>query len=137
MHAFPAISRFATHAIGHQTFIDLATMRCLLLLQAGATAAALLAFLWRATEAFSFGPQPAKPSTCQLSMQSNDGQGNEEHIKGNSRREFLSKMTAATAPVLFGASQAAAVIDEPTRIELEVDTEYLIRVLNYFDGECR
>ena len=115
--------------------IDLATMRCLLLLQAGATAAALLAFLWRATEAFSFGPQPAK-SSCQLSMQSN-AKSEEHNIKVRGRREFLSKMTAATAPVLFGASQASAVIDEPTRIELEVDTEYLIRVLNYFDGECR
>lgn len=70
-------------------------------------------------------------------MQSDDGHNEEHNIKGRSRREFLSKMIAATAPVLFGASQASAVIDEPTRIELEVDTEYLIRVLNYFDGECR
>ena len=65
------------------------------------------------------------------------GNGDERNI--DSRREFFAKV-AATAPLLFTASQpqsAAAVSNEPTKIELVVDTEYLIRVLNYFDGDMR
>jgi hypothetical protein len=57
------------------------------------------------------------------------------HIR--SRREFFSKVAATTAPILLAASQASAVNNEPTRIELTVDTEYLIRVLEYFDGDMR
>lgn len=56
-----------------------------------------------------------------------------------SRREFFSKVAAAAsaAPILLTSTQAQAVTNEPTRIELNVDTEYLIRVLNYFDGDMR
>ncbi|KAL7535793.1 hypothetical protein ACHAXR_006733 [Thalassiosira sp. AJA248-18] len=67
-------------------------------------------------------------------MQWNDDE-NKEYNMG-SRRDFISKFAAAV-PVLLTATQASAVSEEPTRIELEVDTEYLIRVLNYFDGDMR
>ena len=67
-----------------------------------------------------------------------------DNIIRSSRREFLSKVagaTAAAAPILLAASSrasaAAATDNEPTRIELTVDTEYLIRVLEYFDGDMR
>jgi len=55
-----------------------------------------------------------------------------------SRREFFSKVAAVTAPILLAPpDRASAVTNEPTRIELSVDTEYLIRVLEYFDGDMR
>jgi hypothetical protein len=67
-----------------------------------------------------------------------------DNIIRSSRREFFSKVagaTAAAAPILLAASSrasaAAATDNEPTRIELTVDTEYLIRVLEYFDGDMR
>lgn len=108
-------------------------MRCRLTLQAVAAAAA---FLIDAASAFSFTSQPSKQGirSNQLFMQWNDGDDEAHIIK--SRREFFSKVAAA-APILLTATQASAVTNEPTRIELSVDTEYLIRVLNYFDGDFR
>lgn len=66
-------------------------------------------------------------------MQLND---EEEH---NTRRNFLTKVVAtAVTPILLTSTQvSAAVANEPTKIELTVDTEYLVRVLDYFDGDMR
>jgi len=94
-----------------------------------------------AANAFSFAPRP--PNQCarqgQLAMYDDgDVVANDEdngHI--GSRRGFLCKVSAATAPILFSASTASAATEDPTRIELTVDTEYLIRVLEYFDGDMR
>ncbi|KAL3760067.1 hypothetical protein ACHAWU_006615 [Discostella pseudostelligera] len=61
----------------------------------------------------------------------------------SNRKEFISKVVAAASavtPILVSKSPAfaAASASEPTtRIELTVDTEYLIRVLEYFDGDMR
>eukprot|EP00956_Cyclotella_meneghiniana_P021991 scaffold40827_cov88-Cyclotella_meneghiniana.AAC.2 len=62
---------------------------------------------------------------------------------GSKRRNFFSKVTATTAvatafsTTVSSATPAYAVTEEPTRIELVVETDYLIRVLNYFDGDMR
>jgi len=84
-----------------------------------------------------------------MSMQWNDNDvaDDDEHLHTkSSRREFFSKIArvAATAPILLGSAPRVAssaindvVTNEPTRIELSVDTEYLIRVLEYFDGDMR
>ncbi len=94
-----------------------------------------------AANAFSFAPRP--PKQCarqgQLTMY-DDGDvvaNDEDYGHIGSRRGFLSTVSAATAPILFSASTASAATEDPTRIELTVDTEYLIRVLEYFDGDMR
>jgi hypothetical protein len=97
------------------------------------------------TDAFSFATRP--PLQCvrpgQLKMHDNGDVVADEEDYGHigSRRGFFSKVSATTAPILFAASEASAVTNEvtnePTRIELSVDTEYLIRVLEYFDGDMR
>lgn len=114
-------------------------VRCGMILQAAAAAFACMSLI-DFSSAFSFTPQLSKQGTrsSQLSMLDDDGEATDEaHINTiKSRREFFSKI-AATAPILFTATQASAVTNEPTRIELVVDTEYLIRVLNYFDGDMR
>jgi len=55
-----------------------------------------------------------------------------------SRREALGKAAATALFSLAAASDPAASITvEPTRIELQVETDYLIRVLETFDGDMR
>ena len=66
----------------------------------------------------------------------------DEQALGSKRRNFFSKVTTTTAvattfSTLSSATPAYAVTEEPTRIELVVETDYLIRVLNYFDGDMR
>ena len=105
-----------------------------------------------AANAFTLGSRPPKQCNRQgrLPMHnggdvaSKDEDDAHDNIIRSSRREFLSKVagaTAAAAPILLAASSrasaAAATDNEPTRIELTVDTEYLIRVLEYFDGDMR
>lgn len=58
-----------------------------------------------------------------------------------SRRDALIKTvvaaTTAAATTLTNSYPAEAVTTEPTRIELQVDTEYLVKTLNFFDGDMR
>ncbi|KAL7490237.1 hypothetical protein ACHAW6_015987 [Cyclotella cf. meneghiniana] len=68
----------------------------------------------------------------------------DHEVLASKRRNFFSKVaTASSAATVFSAagasfaSPANAVTTEPTRIELTVETDYLIRVLNYFDGDMR
>jgi hypothetical protein len=58
--------------------------------------------------------------------------GNDEEHRRTSRRNFFAKVMSvvATAPALLTSEQAFAadvVTNEPTKIELSVDTDYLIR----------
>jgi len=55
-----------------------------------------------------------------------------------SRREAVFQ-TAALTSALFSSrpAKAAVPITEPTRIELSVETDYLIQVLRFFDGDMR
>ena len=58
--------------------------------------------------------------------------GNDEEHRRTSRRNFFAKVMSvvATAPALLTSDQAFAadvVTNEPTKIELSVDTDYLIR----------
>jgi hypothetical protein len=66
----------------------------------------------------------------------------DEEALASKRRNFFSKVTGATAAATAlsavpSVPPAYAVTDAPTRIELVVETDYLIRVLNYFDGDMR
>lgn len=66
----------------------------------------------------------------------------DEDVLASKRRNFFSKVTGATAAAtafsaVSSVSPAQAVTEDPTRIELVVETDYLIRVLNYFDGDMR
>ena len=76
-------------------------------------------------------PQTTNPSRFQ----------SDEEALASKRRNFFSKVTSSTAAVTafsaISSAPANAVTDEPTRIELVVQTDYLIRVLNYFDGDMR
>lgn len=66
----------------------------------------------------------------------------DEDALASKRRNFFSKVTGATAAAtafsaVSSVPPAHAVTEDPTRIELVVETDYLIRVLNYFDGDMR
>lgn len=78
-----------------------------------------------------FDRQQAHPSLFQT----------DEQALASKRRNFFSKVTGATAAATalsaVSATPSYAVTDAPTRIELVVETDYLIRVLNYFDGDMR
>lgn len=93
---------------------------------------------------FSFTPsQPARIQQCihrhnnnhQLFLMQLNGDNDEEHRR-TSRRNFFAKVMSvvATAPALLTSEQAFAadvVTNEPTKIELSVDTDYLIRCVLY------
>lgn len=107
---------------------------------AGAVAAVLLA----TSHSFSFAPpQSQRCPALSLAEQDHDHIIQELESTNNvsDRRGFLSKIVAsASASLLLSSSipqQTNAFPDEPTRIEMSVDTEYLIRVLDYFDGDMR
>lgn len=107
---------------------------------AGAVAAVLLA----TSHSFSFAPpQHQRCSALSLAEQDDDIIIKELEYTSDvsNRRGFLSQIAAsASASLLLSSSlpeQANAFPDEPTRIEMSVDTEYLIRVLDYFDGDMR
>ena len=109
---------------------------------AGAVAAVLLA----TSHSFSFAPsQPQQSQRCSalsLIAEQDDNIIIKELESTNdvsNRRGFLSQL-AASASFLLSSSlpqQANAFPDEPTLIEISVDTEYFIRVLDYFDGDMR
>jgi hypothetical protein len=110
-----------------------------------AVAAAMINFT-AITLAFSFSLQSViRPLELQLNCKVNGNRdidaANDDPSFVSSRKEFMSNIIAATssaAPIVFSASRASATTNEPTtRIELTVDTEYLIRVLEYFDGDMR
>jgi hypothetical protein len=108
---------------------------------AGAVAAVLLA----TSHSFSFAPPQQSQRCSALSLAEQDDniiiQELESTNDVTNRRGFLSQIAAsASASLLLSSSlpqQANALPDEPTRIEISVDTEYLIRVLDYFDGDMR
>ena len=109
---------------------------------AGAVAAVLLA----TSHSFSFAPPQSQrcPALSLAEQDDNDNNIIQELESTNNildRRGFLSKIVAsASASLLLSSSlpqQTNALPDEPTRIEMSVDTEYLIRVLDYFDGDMR
>jgi hypothetical protein len=111
---------------------------------AGAVAAVLLA----TSHSFSFAPpqqqQSQRCSALSLAEQDDNNiiiQELESTNDVTNRRGFFSEIAAsASASLLLSSSlpqQANAFPDKPTRIEMSVDTEYLIRVLDYFDGDMR
>ena len=108
---------------------------------AGAVAAVLLA----TSHSFSFAPPQQSQRCSALSLAEQDDDNIIQELESTNdvlnRRGFLSKIAAsASASLLLSSSlpqQANALPDEPTRIEMSVDTEYLIRVLDYFDGDMR
>lgn len=77
------------------------------------------------------------------SDEANEYQVNNVNANNDDRRGFLSKLSAATlsaftsffAPLTSQPSNA--VTNDPTRIEINVDTEYLLTVMNYFEGDMR
>ena len=108
---------------------------------AGAVAAVLLA----TSHSFSFAPPQQSQRCPALSLADQDDNIIIKELESTNdvtnRRGFLSQIAASASASLFLSSslpqQANAFPDEPTRIEMSVDTEYLIRVLDYFDGDMR
>ena len=105
----------------------------------GLFASTALVILLATSNSFSFAPQPQQ-QRCSSSL--NAGQDNCQEADANNvstRRGFFSQIAAAASASLLLSSQplqaAADTTDNPTRIELSVDTEYMIRVLDYFDGD--
>ncbi len=100
----------------------------------GLFAAAALVVLLATTDSFSFVPRIEQRSTSALHAERDNSQ------EVATRRGFFSQVAAAaSASLLLSSSpqQVNAVSDEPTRIELSVDTEYMIGVLEYFEGDMR
>ncbi|KAL7504691.1 hypothetical protein ACHAXN_002282 [Cyclotella atomus] len=116
---------------------------------AGTTSCCLLLLSLTGTSSFSyFNPQPHhgfENHGVQDTKSGFDHQSifqTDEEALASKRRNFFSKVTGATAAAtafsaVSSTPPAYAVTDAPTRIELVVETDYLIRVLNYFDGDMR
>ena len=104
----------------------------------GLFAAAALVVLLATSHSFSFVPQSQQ--RCPSALHAEQDNSQESNTSVSTRRGFFSQVAAtASASLLLSASpqQATAVSNEPTRIELIVDTEYMIRALDYFDGDMR
>ncbi len=104
----------------------------------GLFAAAALVVLLATTDSFSFVPKIEQRSSSALHAERHNSQ--EATSSVSSRRAFFSQVAAVASASLFLSSspqQVHAVSDEPTRIELSVDTEYMISVLQYFEGDMR
>lgn len=118
--------------------------------------AAFLVCLQPTARSFSFSPLRLRASfrissdtrnirhAADLDDYSEFAEAIETNTKHNrlSRRDALTKATAfpiVTAAAIAKPSPAEAVdlTTEPTRIELQVETDYLVRVLEYFDGDMR
>ena len=104
-------------------------------------AAALVVLLAATSHSFSFVPQGQQQRCSSALHAEQDNSSQESSTSVSTRRGFFSQVAAtASASLLLSASpQQATATDsnEPTRIELSVDTEYMIRVLDYFDGDMR
>mmetsp|Transcript_12710 Transcript_12710/g.18214 ORF Transcript_12710/g.18214 Transcript_12710/m.18214 type:complete len:430 (-) Transcript_12710:279-1568(-) len=104
----------------------------------GLFAATALVVLLATSDSFSFVPKIEQRSSSALHAEQDNIQ--EPTSSVSSRRGFFSQVAAAaSASLLLSSSpqQAHAVSDKPTRIELSVDTEYMIDALEYFDGDMR
>eukprot|EP00577_Skeletonema_sp_RCC1716_P011417 CAMPEP_0113389808 /NCGR_PEP_ID=MMETSP0013_2-20120614/9823_1 /TAXON_ID=2843 ORGANISM="Skeletonema costatum, Strain 1716" /NCGR_SAMPLE_ID=MMETSP0013_2 /ASSEMBLY_ACC=CAM_ASM_000158 /LENGTH=428 /DNA_ID=CAMNT_0000272907 /DNA_START=87 /DNA_END=1376 /DNA_ORIENTATION=+ /assembly_acc=CAM_ASM_000158 len=105
----------------------------------GLFAAAALVVLLATSHSFSFVPQSQQ--RCPSALNAEQDSSQESTTSVSSRRGFFSQVAAtASASLLLSSSpqQATAASDElPTRIELSVDTEYMIQALDYFDGDMR
>ena len=104
-------------------------------------AAALVVLLAATSHSFSFVPQGQQQRCSSALHAEQDNSSQESSTSVSTRRGFFSQVAAtASASLLLSASPqqaTAADSNEPTRIELSVDTEYMIRVLDYFDGDMR
>jgi len=102
----------------------------------GLFAAAALVVLLATSHSFSFAPRSQQRCPSALYAEQDNSQ---ESSSVSNRRGFLSQVAAtASASLLLSSSpQQAAAATEPTRIEMSVDTEYMIQVLDYFDGDMR
>ena len=108
----------------------------------GLFAAAALVAVLSTSHSFSFAPQrQQRCPSAQFLAEKDDIQESTNAV--SERRGFLSQIAATatvSASLLLSSSPQKAhafVNNEPTRIELSVDTDYLIRVLDYFDGDMR
>ena len=112
----------------------------------GLFAAAALVVLLATSHSFSFAPQsqhrcPSSSSSSSSARSAEQDNSQESSINSfSNRRGFLSQVgvvATASASLLLSSSpqQATAVSNDPTRIELSVDTEYMLRALEYFDGD--
>jgi hypothetical protein len=112
------------------------TPTIIMMKKGGLFAAAALVVLVATSHSFSFVPQSQQRCPSALNAEQDNSQ---ESNSVSNRRGFLSQVAATASASLLVSSlpQQAAASTEPTRIELSVDTEYMIRVLDYFDGDMR
>ena len=104
----------------------------------GLFAAAALVVLLATSHSFSFVPKIEQ--RCPSALHAEQDNSQESTSSVSTRRGFFSQVAAtASASLLLSSApqQTLAASDEPTRIELSVDTEYMIQALDYFDGDMR